>query len=137
MYKCDYFLIQELVPRHVYKDRGQKAWSLFDDRALRTLDTIRRKFGVTVVNTWHNGGDREWSGLRTSESPYGSQYSQHRLGGAFDCIFPHTDAETVRGYILSHQHEFPFIRGIESGVSWLHFDVGNREGDTINVFGAG
>lgn len=134
MYKCEYFMLQELVPKHVYKDRGQKAWELLDDRALRTLDGLRRMFGVTVVNNWHGGGDRQWSGLRTPESPYGSQYSQHRLGQAFDCIFAEKSAEEVREYILSHQHEFPYIRGIELGVSWLHFDVGNRRGEEIFAF---
>ena len=135
MYVCKHFNVKELVPEHVYEDRGEKAWTLFDDRALRTLDAIRDKFGVTVVNNWHTGGDRQWSGFRSPESPVGSPYSQHRLGAAFDCIFAHTDAESVRAYILAHPEEFPYIRGLEKGVSWVHFDLGNRPGEDINVFG--
>lgn len=134
MYKCKHFVIEELVPRHVHEDRGERAWSLFDDRALQTLDTLRDKFGRTTINNWKWGGDREWSGLRTSESPYGSQYSQHRLGRAFDCIFADIAAEEVREYILAHQDEFPFITAIEEDVSWLHFDVRNGGYDGIFVF---
>jgi hypothetical protein len=137
MYKARYFVIQELVPRSVFVGRGEKAWSLLDDRALRTLDAIREEFGVTVVNTWHRDGDREWSGLRTPNSPYHRIYSQHSYGRAFDCIFPEHPSEDVRAYILAHPRQFPHIRGVERGVSWLHFDVGNRPGENINVFGKG
>ncbi len=134
MYKTKHFTITELVPPHVYEERGDKAWSLLDDRALKTLDTLRDKFGSTTVNSWSWNGDRMWSGLRTSESPYGSEYSQHRYGRAFDCIFKEKTAEEVREYVLANQDEFPYIRGIELDVSWLHFDVGNRPGDNIYTF---
>jgi hypothetical protein len=134
MYKTKHFVIQELVPRHVYEDRGWKAWELLDDRALRTLDLLRKEFGVTVVNNWHTGGDRQWSGLRTPESPYGSIYSQHRLGQAFDCIFPQEASEDVREHILAHPEEFPFIRELELGISWMHFSVANRRGSSIFTY---
>lgn len=134
MYKCKYFKIQELVPRHVWEDRGDKAWELFDSRALETLDTLRETFGTTIVNTWATGGLRQWSGLRTPESPYGSSYSQHRFGRAFDCIFSKKTAEEVREHVLQNQEDFPHIRGIELAVSWFHFDTGNRRGDDIFTF---
>jgi hypothetical protein len=134
MYKCEHFVIQELVPQHVYEDRGWRAWELLDDRALLTLDLLRKEFGATIVNNWHTGGDRGWSGLRTSLSPYGTQYSQHRLGQAFDCIFPHRASEDVREHVLAHPEEFPFIRELELGISWFHFSVGNRRGGGIFTY---
>ncbi len=134
MYKCKYFSITELVSPDVYEARGDKAWSLLDDRALKTLDTIREKFGPTTVNSWSWNGPRKWSGLRTPDSPDYRKYSQHTYGRAFDCIFKDTTAEEVREYILANQEEFPHIGGIELGTSWLHFDTRNNEGDTIFTF---
>lgn len=137
MYKCKHFKIHELVPKHVYKERGERAWLCFDDRALQTLDSLRDEFGSATVNNWYWGGPRQWSGLRTSESPYGTQYSQHRYGRAFDVLFRHKTAQEVREHIMSNQEDFPHIRGIEDGpaISWLHFDTGNRPGtEGIYVF---
>lgn len=134
MYTCKHFSIKELVPKHVYKSRKDKAWLCFDDRALETLDALREKFGKATVNNWAWGGNRNWSGLRTPRSPYGTMYSQHRYGRAFDVIFAEVAAEEAREYVLSNPDEFPHIKGIELGVSWFHFDVGNRWGDGIQTF---
>lgn len=127
MYKCTHFEIHELVPRHIYKLRGEKAWQLLDDRLLLTLDLLRERFGNMIVNNWKWGGDREWSGLRTPESPYYSPTSQHTFGRAADIIFKEVSAAAVRGEILRAVNDpiFNSIRSIEMDVSWLHFDVRN------------
>ena len=124
-YISKHFKIQELVPIAVYKARGEKAWELLDDRALRTLDELRSVFGKIVVNNWYWGGPRQWSGLRTEASPFGSQYSQHRFGRAFDCIFYETEVSFVRQFILDNPHSFREIRSVELETCWLHFDVRN------------
>jgi len=128
MYKCKYFIIQELVPPQVYKDRGDKAWELLDERMLQTIDAIRDHFGVScTINNWKWGGNRQWSGLRTVESPYYSPYSQHSFGRAFDILVGNLDAEEVREEIIKFRKEkFPFISGMELCVSWLHVDCRNH-----------
>ena len=80
MYKCEHFAIHELVPPHVFEQRGEKAWELLDDRLLVTLDRLRERYGSMTVNNYYWGSDREWSGLRTNDSPYYSPYSQHTFG---------------------------------------------------------
>ncbi|TAA42652.1 hypothetical protein [Corallincola spongiicola] len=127
MYKCKHFQIHELVPKSVFNKRGEKAWQLLDDRLLITLDRLREKFGSMTVNNYYWQGDREWSGLRTSDSPYYSPFSQHSFGRAADCLFQDHDAESIRQQILAApgQHEFELIGSIELDVSWLHFDVRN------------
>ena len=125
MYICDHFFIHELVPRHVYAERGAKAWELLDDRMLRLIDRLREKFGKMTINNWYWGGDREWSGLRTAGSPFYSPYSQHSFGRAFDAIFDEVGIETVRQYILNNPDEFPELMSLELDVSWLHGDVRN------------
>jgi len=127
MYKCEHFIIEELVSPQAFKDRGQKAWQLLDDRVLITLDRLREKYGSMTVNNWKWGGDREWSGLRTADSPYFSKYSQHSYGRAADIIFKHVTAEQVRQDILANidDPDFRYINSIELGVSWVHLDIRN------------
>ena len=127
MYKCEHFRLQELVPPHIYEQWGERAWQFLDDRMLITLDRLRDKYGVIIVNNWHMGGDRQWSGLRTSGSPYFSPTSQHTFGRAADCIFKNTTAAQVRKDILEDPGSLTFklINAIEADVSWLHFDVRN------------
>ena len=127
MYQCTHFQIHELVSEDVFNARGQKAWELFDYRALITLDRLRERYGRMTVNNWKWGGDRCWSGLRNPTSPWFSQFSQHTFGRAFDIIFEGVTAEQVRQDILANPNDpcFEFIGSIELGTSWLHFDVRN------------
>ena len=129
MYKCKHFIIEELVSSQTFKDRGDKAWQLLDDRILITLDRLREKYGSMTVNNWKWGGDREWSGLRTAESSYFSKYSQHSFGRAVDVIFKDVTAEEVRQEFLANKDDeaFEFINSTELGVSWLHIDCRNVE----------
>jgi hypothetical protein len=129
MYTCNHFAIHELVPPHVYHNRGEKAWELLDERLLMTLDRLRDRYGPMTVNNWYWGREREWSGLRTKDSPYYSDFSQHSFGRAADCLFRDHTAEDVRQDILAHADDpaFEMIGSLELGVSWLHFDVRNCE----------
>jgi len=126
-YRCEHFAIHELVPSAAYRERGEKAWELLDERLLIALDSLRDRYGPMTVNDYHWGRDREWSGLRTPDSPYFSRYSQHTFGRAADCLFANTSAEEVRQEILTAPEDpsFHLIGSIELGVSWLHFDVRN------------
>ena len=132
MYKCEYFKIQELVPEHVYNERGDKAWELLDDRGLITLDCLHDAYGTMTVNNWMWGGSRQWSGFRTELSPYGTIYSQHRFGGAYDPLFKYVTAEKVRQDVLNNPDWFPLITSVELDVSWFHFDT--RNCDRIKVY---
>jgi len=127
MYKCDHFVIEELVDPATHADRGEKAWELLDNRLLWTLDRLRVRYGKMTVNNWLWDGDRSWSGLRTSDSPWYSTYSQHSFGRAADCLFGDVTVEQVRADILNDpDHEdFKYINSVELSVSWLHFDIRN------------
>jgi len=127
MYKCEHFIIEELVDPATHAKRGDRAWQLLDERMLETLDRLREKYGSMTVNNWKWGGDRKWSGLRTKDSPWFSTYSQHSFGRAADCLFKETTAEQVRQDMLANpdEHTFELVGSIELDVSWLHFDVRN------------
>ena len=98
---------------------------MIDDRLLRLDDQLREKFGRIIINNWHTGGNREWSGLRTPESRYYSPTSQHTFGRASDKLFIDSTTDTVRNYILKNADEFPLLTSLELDVSWLHSDVRN------------
>lgn len=134
MYKCRHFDIEELVPPHVYEERGYKAWELIDERILRTIDTLRDNLGSATINNYRWGGDRKWSGLRTPESEFYRPYSQHSFGRAVDMVFSKVTAEEARQHIFANKEKYPYIYAVELGVSWLHIDCRNT--DRIFTFGA-
>ncbi len=80
-----------------------------------------------TINNYHWNGDRQWSGLRTHASMYYSETSQHSFGRAIDAVFSDYTAEEVRLYIRNNLGFFPYIKGIEDDVKWLHIDVRNED----------
>ena len=130
MYIPKYFKAHEVVPQHIYGKFGERSFQFLDDRILRLADALREEFGSTVINTYAMGGDRNWSGLRTSDSPYYSPTSQHSFGRALDMIFTKVSAETVRDHIKNPSNHWCSIAGVDSitledDVSWLHIDIRN------------
>lgn len=143
-YKCEHFKIHELVPPQVFKDRGEKAWELMDDRLCEGVDALREHFGPATINNYNWGGDRTESGLRIPSSKWYSPYSQHTFGRAADLLFKEATADEVREYIREvwknytqssiSPPEYPIveIHGLEEGISWVHIDVRNYDG--LKVF---
>ena len=125
MYIPKYFRIEELVSRPVFKEYGKQAFQFFDDRALKTLDRLREKFGKALVNDWFWGGKNDSRGFRAPDDLDGADFSAHKRGQAFDVVFPEKPADLVREYILKNPDEFPYINAIEANVNWLHFDTRN------------
>jgi len=127
--KSKYFKIHELVPKKMYEKYGEKAWRYVDVRLIETIDKLKEHFnlGTMTINNYYWGGNREWSGIRTPESPNYSYGSQHSFANALDIVFSVYGAEEVRNYILDNLHEFEYIKGMELGVSWLHIDVRNED----------
>ena len=127
--KSKYFKIHELVPPKLYKKRGKKAWYLIDPRLVETIDTIKELFpkGSMSINDYFWGGKRTQSGIRLGSSKYYSNSSLHSYGMAIDAVFSKYDVEKVRQFIIDNPDKFPHIKGIETGISWLHIDVRNTD----------
>lgn len=126
MYIPEHFKMQELVPPDVFADRGELSITLLDERVLRTLDQLRKSFGICVVNNWHTvGGNYCESGLRTPYSKNYSATSQHTFGRAMDCKFKNHTAAEVRKEVISNRILYPWITFMEDEVTWFHFDVRN------------
>jgi len=134
-----HFKPYELVDRATYEKLGDYCLSLFDPELLIALDDLREYFGCTVtVNTWHSGKSFQWRGYRTPAKAreLGAPNSQHVKGRAIDCDIEDYTAERARQIILKNQnHELlKRIMRLETGVSWLHFDV-KPVSDRIRLFG--
>ncbi len=127
--KSKYFKIHELVPKKMFEEYGESAWKYVDPRLIESIDKLKEHFnlGTMTINNYFWGGNREWSGIRTPDSPYYSYGSQHSYGNAFDIVFSNYTTEEARNYIIDNPDKFPYIKGMELGVDWLHIDVRNED----------
>lgn len=129
-YRCRHFKLWELVDQATYSAMGEKAWLLFDNRALETLDWLRDTYGPVVVNDWKAGGKFQYSGFRPEHCIEGAKHSQHKYGRAFDCKFREISADQVRADLIARPGRAPLMTAIEvpspgHPMSWFHFDTRN------------
>lgn len=127
-YKPTKFRTEELVSKSTYKARGEKAIQLLDPRLLETLDQLRTNLGKPItINNWIWGGGFQQRGLRTSDAPEYSKYSQHSYGRAADFDVKGMTPTQVRLHVIQNRHLYPHISFLECGINWVHIDV--RNGD--------
>ena len=127
--KSKYFKVHELVPKKMFEKYGEKSWRYVDVRHIEAIDILKEHFnlGTMTINNYFWGGSREWSGIRTPDSPWYSYGSQHSFANALDIVFSDYTAQEVREYIIENQNIFKHIKGLELGVSWVHIDVRNED----------
>jgi hypothetical protein len=116
--------LDEYIPENLYKRLQKKPHiliGLLDRRLVMADQMLRDHFGPVTINNWWYGGERNWSGIRTPESPYYSPTSQHSMGRASDKVFKDVTAHEVRSYIKMHYRALG-ITCIEENVSWVHSD---------------
>lgn len=120
----------EFIPKNMYAERGQRSIRCMDRNIILCAQFIRDRFGRGMhINNYCYGGNREWSGIRTPESPYYSKWSMHTWGKAFDFIFSrdHSQdlADEVREDIRNNYELYRQfgVGGIETNISWIHIDT--------------
>lgn len=126
--------LDEYIPRELYLRLEKKPHiliGLLDERLIRADQLLRNHFGPVTINNWWHGGERNWSGIRTPDSPYYSTTSQHN-GRASDKIFSYFSADDVRDYIKIHYKTLG-ITCIEANVSWTHSDVRWTRSDELLI----
>ena len=125
--------LDEYIPKELYLKYKDKPWiliGLIDNRLIKADQALRNVFGVVTINNWWFDGDRQWSGIRTPDSPFYSPTSQHTFGRASDKLFGQYTAEHVRVYIKSNWIALG-ITCIEVNVSWVHSDVRWNKGEGL------
>lgn len=122
--------LNEYIPEELYKKyaatKPQYLIGMLDKRLIDVDQFLRDRFGKVSINTWFYGGSRNWSGVRTPDSPYYSATSQHTYGRASDKIFDDVTAEEVRADIKKNFVSLYKPLGLscfEDNVSWVHSDV--------------
>lgn len=144
MYKCQHFLIKELVSPIVYNTWGEKAWMFFDPDALKDIDTIRETYGSPIIiNNWGMG--LKQCGLRSNldemvlkKTKQGQLYlSSHTRGCAFDlhCYYGHNDKLWQHCSKLIKYKKLKALNRIENYestsnkgvIQWVHVDRMNDD----------
>lgn len=119
------FYLDEYIPKDLYlkyiDTKPHYLTWLIDNRLIEADQKLRDIFGPITINNWISGGSRNWSALRTPDSPYYKSKSQHSFGRASDKIFKNATADEVREYIKEHWKDLQ-ITAIENNVSWVHSD---------------
>ncbi|NRD72708.1 hypothetical protein HQQ94_05480 [Shewanella sp. VB17] len=134
------FVVQELIPAALYQHRGDKAIECMDLRIVKALDLLRdnmRVLGVDngfIVNNWHLGGTRQFSGLRTPASTDYSPSSQHTFGRAIDFITK-TPIADIHRQIIDNPSVYTEITFIEIDIHWCHIDCRvNSDGSALTLW---
>lgn len=122
----EYFQISELVCSHTHSKWGERAWQFLDTDFLECLLIIRRDILGRIMICNHSGADQR--GLRCNRCELVKDkktiyLSSHVLGKAGDFTVKGITAEEARSLIKKHADMLPCPIRMESGVSWLHFDV--------------
>lgn len=127
------FFLHEYIDQQTYADYEgigklhHLVWRL-DSRLIALDQLLRDRHGAITINNWHEGGEREWSGLRTLGSTYYSPNSQHSFGRGSDKIFHDKEAKEVIQDIRDNYNNIykqTGLRGLEVRASWVHTDVRN------------
>ena len=132
-YRCDHFLLQELVGPDLFKARGERCWEMLDPALLRVIDQLRKRYGTITINDWHTGGPFKESGARDFATKTGAQYSMHKLFKAADMKFKTDDPQAVQKDILANAGDFPLLTCMENAAAtktWLHGDTRNHNQET-------
>lgn len=132
-----YFQIRELVCEHTHSEWGERAWQFLDTNYLACLLVIRRDILQQPMTCNHDEATQR--GLRCNlcqivKDKDKLYLSSHVLGKAGDFTVKGLTAQEARSRIRNNAHLLPCPIRMESGVSWLHFDVLPQFGITTKVY---
>ncbi len=125
-----YFQSHEFLPPALYNSLSEdKRWLLLDDRLVWTADKLREMFGPATCNNWKDGGPYSLRGMRPFNTNTGAPYSQHKFGRGADLNFKDATPDEVRAHMKKNPtlEAYKYIRGVEEGITWFHFDVRNLD----------
>lgn len=122
------FIIQEFVPKSIYKKFGKNSIWFVDPYLIKFCQWLRDYTQAPItINDWHRGGNYSESGLRDPLTSTGAKYSQHKFGKAVDIKVAGHLPETVREIIrenFSVLRDWYGITTIEKDTpTWTHVDT--------------
>ena len=145
------FDIREFVPKSIYDRFGDSSTWFISEKVVKCAEFyksffttyFKNKYGsekvksvAIVVNNWHVGGSKQFSGFRPPDYTEGGTLSQHRMGNAFDCeiiVVMNDGSKAEANYVEIHKvikdNEAEFmangvtrIEDVSIASGWLHTD---------------
>jgi hypothetical protein len=144
------FDVREFVSRAIWAEFGPNSFWFVKKIAVDTAEFYKEFFRnhyqakfpgkikdvLIVVNNWHTGGIRQYSGYREPACTQGASLSQHRCANAFDCEIwisyldgtkKEADYKEIHQVIQDNEQLFlakgvTTIESIEVATGWLHTD---------------
>jgi len=135
----DGFYLDEFFDEKTYRsNKPEDLKRMIDMNLIIGISLLRKNLKTFfIINNWAVGGKRQWSGYRTKSSPQYKPGSMHSVGKAIDFISYIMTAETIRQHIRDNYEIYkPYIKRIESGVSWVHIDSMKTNSDNLIEFKA-
>lgn len=139
------FSTEEFIHPDIIMKLGDiRASNLVNVYLIKSVQTIRDRFGPTTINGSFGGKEFINSGLRKANfyknwtGTIKESYSTHLWGNTSDLKFKEVTPIEVYEYILADHNKFPFIVRMENAhktKTWLHIECGKfRNGSIIEVF---
>lgn len=144
------FDVREFVPKSVFLKRGINSTWFVSQKAIAVAEFYKEfytnyykvKFPgkvshvEIVINNWHIGGNKQYSGYRPPDCTEGAKESQHRCANAFDCeiiiVFldgtkKEVDYKEIHKVIQENEALFlskgiTTIEDVSIAAGWLHTD---------------
>lgn len=125
----NYFFLEEFVPPQIIKMFGEKSVWFINPKIIDLATAYREHFKLPVViNDWHKGGSFKYRGYRPPRVNVGAEYSQHKLGNAFDCNIGDMSEkemydEIIKNFSFFKAFGLSTIEDYRFTSGWLHSDV--------------
>lgn len=145
------FDIREFVPKSIFNQFGENSTWFISEKAVKCAEFYKSFFGTyfknklgadkvkgvsIVINNWHIGGTKQYSGYRPPDYTEGAKLSQHRLANAFDCeihiVFAdgkkqEVDYKEIHKIIKDNEVTFMAngvtrVEDVSIAAGWLHTD---------------
>lgn len=144
------FDLREFVPQSTYNKYGVNARWFVSALMVNVAEFYKEFFGnyykikypgkvksvSIVVNNWHYGGNKQYSGYRPPDYTHGAKESQHRHHNAFDCEIKinflddtSIEADYVEVHKVIQENESLFlskgvttVEDVKIAKGWLHTD---------------
>ena len=129
MYKCEHFIIEELVgPELASMLPEDVLWRMFPEDVLRGADWVKKEYSPhnpVTINNWKWDGAFTESGIRIPGDEFYSATSYHTHAMALDFKFdPRVITPAEIRVDLCTRNNVPYWKRVEAGTEgWLHLDV--------------
>lgn len=135
----NYFDIREFVPPQIWNKYAEKSLWFIDPKIVEIATAYREHFNVPIViNNWYIGGQFMYRGYRPPRVNIGSEYSQHKMGRAFDCHSPSISVKEMHSEIIKNFDKFKLVglttlEDINFTTTWVHSDCRPTNQDTVLI----